>query len=131
MSKLRNLCIITGALTHSSLDGRNVRYLRTDVEMDEFETMCETSRLEHFARSSKTCRIETHLPFPPAARRPFSSAFTIQAHTNANVRFHADFLCRANRLLKFFELLRNDDHLLIELATKQRNADERCVFVAI
>src|SRR5262249_23106523 len=34
VSKLRNLCVIPGTLTHSALDGRNIRYLRTDVEMD-------------------------------------------------------------------------------------------------
>src|SRR5438309_4788745 len=39
MPELRNLCVITGAFTHSPLDGRNVRHLRTDVEMDEFKTM--------------------------------------------------------------------------------------------
>jgi hypothetical protein len=47
------------------------------------------------------------------------------------VRFHADFLCRVDCLLELFEFLGNDDHLLIELTTQQRDADERCVFVAI
>src|SRR5437762_5191368 len=34
MSELGNFCVITGTLTHSALDDRNIRYLRTDVEVD-------------------------------------------------------------------------------------------------
>src|SRR6266481_4785710 len=65
------------------------------------------------------------------ARRPFARAFAVKADANADVRFHADFLCSADRLLKLFEFLGNDDHLLAELAAKQRDADEGRVFVAI
>ena len=45
MPKFRNLGIITGAFTHSALDGRNIRHLRTDVEVNEFETMREACGL--------------------------------------------------------------------------------------
>src|SRR4026208_1304369 len=131
MPELRNLCVITGAFTHSPLDGRNVRYLRTAVEMDEFKTMREASRFQHFARGNETCRIETELRVLTATRSPFSSAFAVKAHSNSDVRFHADFLCCADCLLELFEFLGNDDHLLTRLAAERRDADERCVFVAI
>src|SRR4029077_9093932 len=36
MSKLRQLCIISRAFAHCALDRRNVRHLRSDVEMDKF-----------------------------------------------------------------------------------------------
>src|SRR6266480_6567873 len=117
MPELRNLCVITGAFTHSPLDGRNVRYLRTDVEMDEFKTMCEAGRFQHFARGNETCRIETELRVLTATRSPLSSSFAVKAHSNSDVRFHADFLCCADCLLELFEFLGNDDHLLTELAT--------------
>src|SRR5206468_4544134 len=131
MPKLRDLCVITGAFTHSPLDGRNVRYLRTDVEMDEFKTMREASRLQHFARGNETCRIETELRVLAATRRPFPSAFAVKTNANSDVRFHADFLCRADCLLELFEFLGNDDHFLTELTTEQRDADKRSVFIAI
>src|SRR5206468_1289742 len=131
MPELRNLCVITGAFTHSPLDGRNVRYLRTDVEMDEFKTVPEASRLQHFARGNETCCIETELRVLAATRCPFSRAFAVKTHANSDVRFHPDFFCCTDCLLELFEFLGNDDHLLTELTTQQRDADEGCVFVAI
>src|SRR4029077_11005012 len=99
--------------------------------MNEFKTMCEASRLQHFARGNETCCIETELRVLAATRCPFSRAFAVKTHANSDVRFHADFLCCADCLLEFFEFLGNDDHLLTELTTQQRDADERRVFVAI
>ena len=99
--------------------------------MNEFETMREAGRLQHFARGNETCGVETELRVLAAARRPFASAFAVKTHANSDVRFHADFLCCADCLLELFEFLGNDDHLLAELATEQRDADERRVFVAI
>ena len=99
--------------------------------MNELKTMREAGRLQHFARGDETCCIETELRVLAATRRPFSGAFAVKAHANSDVRFHADFLRRANRLLELFEFLGNDDDLLTELATEQRDADERSVFVAI
>ena len=99
--------------------------------MDELETMREAGGLQHFAGGNETCRIETELRVLAATRRPFARAFAVKAHANADVRFHADFLCRADCLLELFEFLGNDDDLLAELATEQRDADERRVLVAI
>src|SRR6266508_1292214 len=93
--------------------------------------MREASRLQHFARGNETCCIETELRVLAATRRPFSRAFAVKTHPNSDVRFHADFLCCADCLLQLFEFLGNDDYLFTELATEQRDADKRCVFVAI
>src|SRR5580704_3635002 len=93
--------------------------------------MRQACGLQHFARSDETCGIETELRVLATAWRPFARAFAVKADANADVRFHADFLCCADRLLKLFELFGNDDHLLAELATKQRDTDERRVFIAI
>src|SRR4029079_949903 len=98
--------------------------------MNELETMLEPSRLQHFARGNETCCIETELRILAATRRPFSRAFAVKTHANSDARFHADFLCCADCLLELFEFLGNNHHLLTELTTEQRDADERCVFVA-
>jgi hypothetical protein len=93
--------------------------------------MCQACGLEHFARGDETCGIETELRVLAPARRPFARAFAVKADANADMRFHADFLCRADRLLELFELFGNDDHLFSELATQQRDTDERRVLIAI
>src|SRR5438477_450040 len=84
-----------------------------------------------YDRGDETCGIETELRVLAPARRPFTRALAVKTDANADVRFHADFLCRTDRLLKLFEFLGNDDHLLAELAAKQRDPDEGRVFVAI
>ena len=101
------------------------------MEVNQFKAMPQACGLQHFARGDETCGIETELRVLAPARRPFARAFAVKADANADVRFHADFLCRADRLLKLFEFLGNDDHLFAELAAKQRDADEGRVFVAI
>src|SRR5215475_6895824 len=99
--------------------------------MDEFETMREACGLQHFTCGNEACRIETEFCVFAAARRPFARAFTVKTHANANMGLHADFFRRADRLLQLFELLSNDDYLLIELAAKQRDTDKSRVFVTI
>src|SRR5438105_14368624 len=93
--------------------------------------MPQACGLQHLAPGDMTCGIESELPVLAPPRRPFARAFAVKSDANADVRFHADFLCRADRLLKLFEFLGNDDHLFAELAAKQRDADEGRVFVAI
>src|SRR6267378_6889024 len=93
--------------------------------------MRQACGLQHFARGDETCGIETELRVLAPTRRPFARAFAVKADPNADVWFHADFLCRADRLLKLFEFFGNNDHLLVELATKERDADEGRVFIAI
>src|SRR5262249_25511076 len=93
--------------------------------------MREACGLQHFARGNETGGIEAELRVLAATRRPFSRAFAVETHANADVRFHADFLCRADRLFQLLELFGNDDYLLSELATEQRDANECRVFVAI
>src|SRR4029453_3816766 len=99
--------------------------------MDEFETMRETCGLQHLARGDETCGIQTKLCVLSPAWRPFAGALAVKTDANADVRFHADFLCRADRLLKLFKFFGDDHDFLVELATKQRDTDECRVFIAI
>ncbi|KAG0505222.1 MAG: hypothetical protein Udaeo_14430 [Candidatus Udaeobacter sp.] len=39
VSKFRQLCVIPRAFAHCALDCRNVRHLRSDMEMDKFEAV--------------------------------------------------------------------------------------------
>src|SRR4029453_5009786 len=39
VSKFRQLCVISRAFAHCAFDRRNVRHLRSDVEMDKFQAM--------------------------------------------------------------------------------------------
>src|SRR5262249_11718343 len=39
VSKFRKLCVISRAFAHCALDRRNVRHLRSDMEMNKFEAM--------------------------------------------------------------------------------------------
>src|SRR5207302_8285224 len=93
--------------------------------------MREACSLQHFTRRDEACRIETEFRVLATAGRPFTSAFAIKTYTNADVRFDADFLCSANRLLKLFEFLRNDHDFLAQFAPKQRDANESGIFVAV
>src|SRR4029453_13262959 len=99
--------------------------------MDEFETMRETCGLQHLARGDETCGIQTKLRVLSPAWRPFARALSVKTEPNSELRFHADFLWRADRLLKLFKFFGHDDDFLVELATKQRDADECRVFIAI
>ena len=77
--------------------------------MNELEAMRQARRLQHFARGNEARGIETELRVLAAAGRPFARAFAVKTHADADVRFDADFLCRANRLLELFEFLDHDD----------------------
>ena len=55
----------------------------------------------------------------------------MQTHADADHRFDADFLGRADRLLKLLEFLHHDDDRLAELAAEQRDADEGLILVAV
>src|SRR5262249_29701351 len=131
MSEFRDLCVVTGRFAHSALDGRNIRNLGTDVKMDELEAMREACGLQHFARRDETRGIETKFRILTTAWRPFARALTVKTYANSDVRLDADFFCRPNRLLQFFQFFGNDDHLLAELATKQRDPDERSILVTV
>src|SRR5262249_55153876 len=93
--------------------------------------MREPCSLQHFTRRDEACRIKTEFRALATAARPFASTFTVKTYANADVRFHSDFLGRANRLLKLFEVFRNDHDLLAQFAPKQGDPDESSVFVAV
>src|SRR5437016_974033 len=93
--------------------------------------MREACSLQHFTRRDEACRIKTEFRVLATAGRPFTSAFAIKTYTNADVRFDANFLCGANRLLKLFEFFCNDHDFLAQFAPKQRDPDEGFVFVAV
>src|SRR5215470_17134370 len=99
--------------------------------MNELQTVRQDGRLQHVARGDKTCGIEAKLCVLSGARRPLARAFTVKTYANADVRLHADFLCRPNRLLQLFEFFSNNHDLLAELAAKQRDANECSILVAI
>ena len=131
VSELRQLGVITRRFAHRALDRGNVGNLRADVKMDELETMRKTSLLQHFARRHQARSVQTELRVFAAARRPASRAFAVKPHTNSNERLDANFLSRANRLLELLQFFHHDDDGLVELATEQRDANERAILVAV
>src|SRR5581483_7883771 len=125
------LCVITGAFTHGAIDGGNIRDLRTNVKVDEFEAMREARGLQHSAGGYETCSIEAEFCVLAAAGCPFAGTFAVKTYPNTNMRFHANFLRGADCLLQLFELFGDDDHFFAKLAAEQRDTDERRVFVTI
>src|SRR5205807_9546382 len=101
------------------------------MEMQEFETTCQTGLFQHLAGSNETGCVETEFSVFAPARRPFTGAFAIQASTNADVRFDANLVRRANGLLEFFQLFYNDDDRLTKFATEKCDANEGGIFVAV
>src|SRR4030088_1696291 len=99
--------------------------------MNELETMREPGRFQHFTGRNQTGGIETELRVLAAARRPFSAAFAVKPNTDADVRFHTNFLGGADRLLQLFEFLDDDNGRLAKLSTKERDADVSFVLVAV
>src|SRR5437762_13957180 len=93
--------------------------------------MRQARGLQYFARGDETCGIETELRVLASARGPFARAFAVKADANADVRFHADFICRADLLLDLFELFVNDVHLLVVLSSKHLDADERRLLITV
>src|SRR5262249_30213931 len=93
--------------------------------------MREACSLQHFTRRDEACRIKTEFRVLATAGRPFASAFAIKTYTNADVRFDAHFLCRANRLLKLFEFFCNDHDFFVQFAPKQSDPDKGFIFVAV
>ena len=131
VSELAKLCVIARRFAHRALDRRNVRHLRSDMEMNELEAMRQTGVFQHLTCSNEIGRVETELRVLAAARRPFAGAFAVQAHANADVRFDADFFRSANGLLKLFQFFDDNDDRFAEFAAKQRNANESGIFVAV
>src|SRR3984893_15026804 len=101
------------------------------MKMNQFETMPESGRLQHFARRHQAGGVETKLRVLAATRRPFTGAFAIKPDTNANVRFDADFLGRANRLLELLEFFDDNDNRFAQLPAEQRDPNVGAVFIAV
>src|SRR5947207_6969003 len=101
------------------------------MEMNQFETMCESSRFQHLARGDETRRIQPKLRVLTAARRPFTRTFAVKANLNPDHRLETDFSRSADRLLQLFEFLDNNDDALAELASKKRDANKRVFFVPV
>src|ERR1700737_3408813 len=99
--------------------------------MNELERMREPGRFQHFTGRNQTGGIETELRVLAAARRPFSAAFAVKPNTDADVRFHTNFLGGADRLLQLFEFLDDDNGRLAKLSTKERDANVSFVLVAV
>src|SRR6266496_1382637 len=110
---------------------RSIRHLRSDVEMEELEGLRQSGLLQHLARSNQIGRVQAEFGVLAAARRPFTGAFAIQASTNANVRLDANLVRCANDLLQFFQFFRDDNDRFAKFATKQRDANESGIFIAV
>src|SRR4029453_3035021 len=85
VAELRKLCVIAGRLPHCTLDRRNVGHLRADMKMDELQQPPDPLRFQIFARRDQVRCAESELCVLSATRRPFSSAFTMQPHPDADV----------------------------------------------
>ena len=55
----------------------------------------------------------------------------MQPDTDPDVRFDADFLRRANRLIEFLEFLRDDDHRFAKLPSEQRDPNKCGILIAV
>src|SRR5215471_13098671 len=47
VSEFGKLCVISRAFAHGALDRRNIRHLRSDMEMNKLETMRQPGVLQH------------------------------------------------------------------------------------
>src|SRR5262249_24985363 len=68
VSEFGKLCVISRAFAHGALDRRNIRHLRSDMEMNKLETMRQPGVLQHMAGSDQIGRVETELRVLAAAR---------------------------------------------------------------
>src|SRR6267143_4289011 len=93
--------------------------------------MCQAGVFQHLTGSYEICGVETKFGVLPAARRPFAGAFAMQASTNTDVRLDSYLLGCTNDLLQLFQFFRNDDDQFAKLATKERDANESGIFIAV
>src|SRR5262249_2868819 len=131
VSEFGKLCVISRTFAHGALDRRNIRYLRSDVEMKKFEAMRQAGILQHLAGGDEIGCVETELRVLAAARGPFAGAFAVQASANSNVRLDHNLLRGANDLLNLFQLFCDNDNRLPQFAAKQGYANESRILVAI
>src|SRR6266571_3480645 len=72
VAQFSELRVIAGRFSHRALDRRDVWYLRSNMEMNKFETMCQTGIFQNLTCSNEIGRIEPELRVFAAARRPFT-----------------------------------------------------------
>ena len=68
MTEFGKFCVVARSFANGALDRGNIRNLRTDVKMNELETMREAGVLQHLTRGHEIRGVETELGVFTAAR---------------------------------------------------------------
>src|ERR1022692_4190165 len=128
---LVKLGVKAGSFLNRLLDDENVRHLRADMEMEQFEAVSEILRLEHFRSGQQLGRAQTELGVFTGALRPFAGAAAQEARADADDGLDAELPGQRDDLAQLLELLDDHDHLLVQFGAEQRHANETSVLVAV
>src|SRR5882724_3720954 len=131
VTELAQLGVIARRFAHRALDRRDIRHLRSDMEMKQLETRHEAGLFQHLTGSNEVGCIETEFRVLAAARGPFARAFAMQAHTNADIRLDANFVRNANGLLELFQLFSNNDDRFAKFTPEKSNPNKSRILVAV
>src|SRR6266480_2427737 len=101
------------------------------MEVDQLQAMRQPLALQRLAGGNEIDGIESKLRVLASTGGPFARAFAGQTDTNANERFHSNFLGGPNGLLQFFQLLNYNDDLFVQFAPQQRDSNKSRILVAI
>jgi hypothetical protein len=118
------LGVKAGRLLHGLFDGENVRHLRADVEMQQFEAMLHFFRAQNFVAATNSAVFSPNLAFSPPLSAHLPEPLLISRTRMPMQRLHAHLARDRDDVPQLLQLLDHHDDFLAQLDAHQRHADE-------
>ena len=119
------------SLTQGGLYTTNLGNLRTDMEMDESQTVFHILLLQQVEGLQQLGTGQSELRSIAATLFPLATTTAGQLDADADIRTHAQLLCLTGNDIQFVQLLHDDKDTLAHLLCQQGQFDVRLVFVAV